>query len=113
MIVAGVILLVIAQAVCKKNQVTRQPPVVNYTVPLVGSAIDLGRGPGAFFERAMYMEQLFTRLEAGDRDTSFLALNTGLSYHEPSLADLYQLIAGVYRGPRVWSYPLVLAHSTR
>ena len=111
-IVASVLLLVIARAVYKKNQVTGRPPVVPYTIPWVGSAIDLGRGPDAFFKRATYVEQLFTRLEAGD-NPQFLAPNTGISsrsrpwdepllmllrhrwmkpelyYHEPFSADLY------------------------
>jgi len=72
-IVASVLLLVIARAVYKKNQVTGRPPVVSYTIPWVGSAIDLGRGPDAFFKRATYVEQLFTRLEAGDNLPIFSA----------------------------------------
>jgi len=72
-IVAGVLLLVIARAAYKKNQTTGRPPAVSYTIPWVGSAIDLGRGPDAFFKRVVYVEQLFTRLEAGDNFPVFSA----------------------------------------
>ena len=66
-IVAIVLLLVIAWAVYKKSRVTGRPPLVPYAVPWVGSAIDLGKGHDAFFKRAMYVEYLFTRLEARDK----------------------------------------------
>jgi hypothetical protein len=66
-IVVGVLLLVVARAAYKKNQVTGQPPVVSYAVPWVGSAIDLGKSPDAFFKRAMYVEWFFMHLEAGDK----------------------------------------------
>ena len=55
-VVASVLLLVIARAVYKKSQVTARPPVVSYVVPWVGSAIELGKSPDAFFKRAMYVE---------------------------------------------------------
>ena len=66
-IVIGVLLLVIVRAVYKKNQVAGRPPVISYAVPRVGSAIDLGKSHDAFFNRVMYVEWLFTRLEAGDK----------------------------------------------
>ena len=55
-IVAGVLLLLIARTVYKKNQNIGRPPVVSYTVPWVGSAIELGKSPDGFFKRAMYVE---------------------------------------------------------
>ena len=55
-IAASVLLFIIARAVYKKNQVTGRPPVVSYAVPWVGSALDLGKNPDAFFKRAMYVE---------------------------------------------------------
>lgn len=55
-IVASALLFVIAQAVYKRNQATGRPPVVSYVVPWVGSAIDLGKSPDRFFQRAMYVE---------------------------------------------------------
>lgn len=55
-IVASVLLLVIARAVYKRDRTTGRPPVVSYLVPWVGSAIDLGKSPDAFFKRAMYVE---------------------------------------------------------
>ena len=58
-------LLIIARAVYGKSQVTGRPPVVPYVIPWVGSAIDLGRDPDAFFKRAMYAEWFFMRLETG------------------------------------------------
>ena len=129
-IAASVLSLVIARAVYKKNQVTGRPPVVSYTIPWVGSAIDLGRDPDAFFKRATYVKQLFTRWKL-EIISQFLALNTGissqsrlsdgplpmllrhrwmkpvLSYHGPFLADsYYQLIAEVYKNAQVWSIRL-------
>lgn len=55
-IVASVLLFVIAKAVYKKNRNAGRPPVVSYLIPWVGSAIDLGKSPDAFFRRAMYVE---------------------------------------------------------
>lgn len=55
-IVASVLLFVIAKVVYKKNRNVGRPPVVSYLVPWVGSAIDLGKSPDAFFRRAMYVE---------------------------------------------------------
>ena len=55
-IVASVLLLIIARTVYNKNRITGRPPVVSYAVPWVGSAIDLGKSPDAFFKRAMYVE---------------------------------------------------------
>ena len=55
-VVASVLLLVLARTVYKRNQVTGRPPVVSYTIPWVGSAIDLGKSPDVFFQRAMYVE---------------------------------------------------------
>ena len=134
-IVAGILLFVIARAVYKKNQVGR-PPVVSYAVPWVGSAIDLGKSPDAFFKRAMYVEWLFTRLEAGDKlpvfsakygDTfTVKAFGRVITYvtspqvkeaehflPRTTLADLYKLIAEVYKNPQVRMHPLVLTYSTR
>ena len=55
-LVASILLLVVARAVYKKNRITGLPPVVSYLVPWVGSALDLGKDPDGFFERAMYVE---------------------------------------------------------
>ena len=55
-IVASVLLLVIARAVYERNQFAGRPLVVSYAVPWVGSTIDLGKSPDAFFKRAMYVE---------------------------------------------------------
>ena len=55
-VVASVLLLVLARTVYKRNRVTGRPPVVSYIIPWVGSAIDLGKSPDAFFQRAMYVE---------------------------------------------------------
>jgi len=67
-IVAGVLSLIINHCPggVQENQVTRRSPIVSYAVPWIKSTIDLGRDPGAFLEHAMYVEQFFTRLEAGD-----------------------------------------------
>ena len=54
-------LLVIARAAYRKTQTTGRPPVVSYIVPWVGSAIELGKSPDAFFERAMCVKQFFAR----------------------------------------------------
>lgn len=70
-IVAIVLSLIIVRVACKRNQTTNRPPVVSYTIPWVGSALDLGKDPDAFLKRAMYVEQLFTRLEAGDKLLTF------------------------------------------
>ena len=55
-LVVSVLLLVLARMVYKRHQVTGRPPVVSYTIPWVGSAIDLGKNPDVFFQRAMYVE---------------------------------------------------------
>ena len=55
-VLSSVLLLVIARAVYRRNQVAGRPPVVSYAVPWVGSAIDLGKCPDAFFKRAMYVQ---------------------------------------------------------
>jgi len=56
-VIASVLLLVIAQAVYKRNQARAgRPQVVSYAVPWVGSALDLGKSPDRFFQRAMYVE---------------------------------------------------------
>ena len=65
-VLASVLLLIIARAAYKRNQDIGRPPVVSYAVPWVGSAIDLGKDPDAFFKRAMYVDRLFTHLEVGD-----------------------------------------------
>ena len=70
-VVASVLLLFIARTVYKKNQVTKRPPMVPYLVPWVGSAIDLGKSPDAFFRRAMYVECLFIILGARDELSLF------------------------------------------
>ena len=53
-IVASVLLLVVAWAVHKKDQITRRPSVVSYPLPWVGSAIDLGNGPKDFQTRYVH-----------------------------------------------------------
>ena len=55
-IVVSALLLIIVRVAYKRNQATGQPPMVSYTIPWVGSAIDLGKNPDAFFKRAMYVE---------------------------------------------------------
>jgi hypothetical protein len=55
-IAASVLLFIIARALYGKDRTTRRPPVVSYVVPWVGSAIELGKNPDAFFKRAMYVE---------------------------------------------------------
>jgi hypothetical protein len=55
-ILASILLLVVARTVYKKTQITGRPPVVSYLVPWVGSALDLGKNPDAFFRRAMCVE---------------------------------------------------------
>ena len=65
-IATTVLLLIIARAAYKRNQIIGRPPMVSYVIPWVGSAIDIGKNPDAFFEWAMYVEQLVMRLEAGD-----------------------------------------------
>ena len=52
-IAAGVLLFIVAWTMHKRNRITGRPPVVSYAVPWVGSALDLGRCPDAFFKRAM------------------------------------------------------------
>jgi len=69
-VVASVLLLVLARTVYRRNQVTGRPPVVSYTIPWVGSAIDLGKSPDAFFQRAMYVEELCIS-NAGDESFPF------------------------------------------
>lgn len=73
MIVASILVLIIVRTVFKKNQNTRRPPVVPYLVPWVGSAITLGKNPDPFFQRAMYVEKSFIRLDAGDKFALFSA----------------------------------------
>lgn len=51
-----VLLLVVAQAVLKRKRTTGRTPVVSYAIPWVGSAIELGKCPDAFFKRAMYVK---------------------------------------------------------
>ena len=65
-IAASISLLIIARVAYKRNRTTGRPPMVSYAVPWVGSAIDLGKDPDAFFKRAMYVDRLFTHLEVGD-----------------------------------------------
>ena len=55
-IVVSALLLIIVRVAYKRNQATGRPPMVSYTIPWVGSAIDLGKNPDAFFKRAMYVE---------------------------------------------------------
>ena len=55
-IAASVLLLIIARVAYKRDKTTGRPPMVSYAVPWVGSAIDLGKNPDAFFKRAMYVE---------------------------------------------------------
>ena len=76
MIAASVLLLVVARTVYKKNQITRRPPVVSHLIPWVGSALDLGKSPDAFFRRAMCVKLLFIRLGAEDE----LALHFSATY---------------------------------
>ena len=67
-VVTGVMLLVIAQAVYKRNQVRAgRSPVVSCAVPWVGSALDLGKSPDRVFQRAMYVECLSGRSEAENK----------------------------------------------
>ena len=66
MVIVIVLLLTIARAAYKRIQTTGRPPVVSYTIPWVGSGIDLGKNPDAFFKRAMYVGQLLICLEARD-----------------------------------------------
>ena len=72
-IAASVLLLVIAQVVYRRNRITGRPPVVPYVVPWVGSAITLGKNSDAFFKHAMYVKQLFTHLEVGNKLPNFSA----------------------------------------
>ena len=65
-IVTSVLLLIIARVAYKKSRITGRPPMVSYTIPWVGSAIDIGKNPDAFFKWAMFVEQLSTRLETSD-----------------------------------------------
>ena len=65
-IAASISLLIIARVAYKRNRTTGRPPMVSYAVPWVGSAIDLGKDPDAFFKWAMYVDRLFTHLEVGD-----------------------------------------------
>ena len=65
-IATTVLLLIIARVAYKRNQIIGRPPMVSYVIPWVGSAIDIGKNPDAFFERAMYVEQLIMRLDTGD-----------------------------------------------
>ena len=55
-IATSVLLLIIARVAYKKSRITGRPPMVSYTIPWVGSAIDIGKNPDAFFKRAMYVE---------------------------------------------------------
>ena len=55
-IAASVLLLIIARVAYKRSHVSGRPPVVSYTIPWVGCALDLGKNPDAFFKRAMYVE---------------------------------------------------------
>ena len=54
-IAASIMLLIIARVAHSRHRITGQPPVVSYAIPWVGSAIDLGKNPDAFFKRAMYV----------------------------------------------------------
>ena len=65
-IAASVLLLIIARVAYKRNRTTGRPPLVSYTIPWVGSSLELGKNPDAFFKRAMYVELPFVRLEARD-----------------------------------------------
>lgn len=56
---AVVLLLIIAQTVYKRFRTTGRPPVVSYVVPWVGSAIELGKSPDAFFKRVMYVQYFY------------------------------------------------------
>ena len=70
-IAASIMLLIIARVAYNRNRIIGQPPVVSYAIPWVGSAIDLGKNPDAFFKRAMYVGWLFVRLGAGDDPLPF------------------------------------------
>ena len=65
-IAASVLLLIIARVAYKRNRTIGRPPLVSYTIPWVGSSLELGKNPDAFFKRAMYVELPFVRLEARD-----------------------------------------------
>ena len=66
-VIATIVLLLITTRVAyNRNRITGCPPTVSYTIPWVGSAIDIGKNPDAFFKRAMYVELLFTRLDISD-----------------------------------------------
>ena len=77
-VLASVLLLIIARAAYKRNQDIGQPPVVSYTVPWVGSALELGKSPDTFFERAMYVDHLFMCWGV-EINSPFLVLSTGIS----------------------------------
>lgn len=63
-IVIATFLLIIVHNVYKRSQPTSRPPVVSYVIPWIGSALELGKTPDAFFKRAMYVDHLFMRLKA-------------------------------------------------
>lgn len=54
-IVASILLFAVTRMIYKKNRLTGRPRVVSYLVPWVGSAVELGKNPDAFFRRAMYV----------------------------------------------------------
>ena len=65
-VAASVLLLIIVRVAYKRSRVSGRPPMVSYTIPWVGSSLELGKNPDAFFKRAMYVELPFVRLEARD-----------------------------------------------
>ncbi|KAF9646400.1 cytochrome P450 [Thelephora ganbajun] len=92
-ILASVLLLVTARAVYKKKQITRRPPVVYYAVPWVGSAIDLGKSPDAFFKRAIAKYGDIFTVKAFGRTITYIT--------SP------QLIAEVYKNPQKYDFPQI------
>ena len=88
-IAAGVLFFIVAWTMYKRNRITGRPPVISYAVPWVGSALDLGRCPDAFFKRAMYVEYLLAHSEADDEPSAFqrkirghfLSHRPGTDYH--------------------------------
>ena len=86
-VIAIVLLLTIARAVYKRIQTAGRPRVVSYTIPWVGSGIDLGKNPDAFFKRAVYVRQLLICLEARD-ELSIPVPSTGISLPSRSSDEL-------------------------
>ena len=55
-VAASVLLLIIVRVAYKRSRVSGRPPMVSYTIPWVGSSLELGKNPDAFFKRAMYVK---------------------------------------------------------